>query len=238
MLPGIDDGAQELKDTAGLFEQSVKQGIREIAFTPHFYPEHIDFESFVAGRDNAVKSVQPLVEKYGIRFRVGAEIRFTPFLSELPLEKLAYSGTRYLLLELPWTNEPFGVIDLIRRIRDRDYIPILAHIERCPYLKEDTELLYRWESAGALAQINANWILSDRKAKKTVEKLCKYNLVHIMASDAHSIEKRPQNLISAYRLLPQDIAKRLWKNSLLIFDGRDLKEDKPIRPQRSFSHWT
>lgn len=234
MLPGIDDGAQELKDTADLLQYSAKQGVKEIFFTPHFYPEHITFEEFVSGRENAAKSVAPLAEKLGINFKVGAECRISPFLSELPLEQLAYAGTNYLLLELTWTNEPYGVAELIERLNDRGYTPILAHIERYPFIMDDFELLYRWERIGALAQINANWIISDKKAKKTIEMLFDHNLVHVMGSDAHSLAHRPPNLMKGYNLLPDDIAKAFLRNSLLLFDGQELPIERPSKPQRRF----
>lgn len=237
LLPGIDDGAQTLQDTEALLDAAVEQGVSEIVFTPHFYPERMEAQTFLREREQALRRALPLVEARRIAYRVGAEIRITPFLAELPLEALAFSGTRYLLLELDFDHEPFDVRGVIQRLRERDYTPILAHIERYPYVQEDPELLYAWVKAGALAQVNAGPVLQDRRARHRIGQSVRSGLVHVMASDAHSAAHRPQNLAPAYQSLPDETAARLRENAARIFAGEPLAAGRPERPKRRFGRW-
>ena len=237
LLPGLDDGAQRLEDTRRLLDSAAEQGVSEIVFTPHFYPEHMDASDFLGARERALEQTLPLLESRGIRYRVGAEIRITPFLAELPLRELAFSGTRYLLLELVFEYEPFDVRGVICRLREKGYTPILAHIERYPYVEQDPELLYEWVKAGALAQVNAGWLLHDGKAKRRLEQYCRRGLVHVIASDAHSVEHRPQNLADAYRTLSPELAEHLQNNAGEIFAGNELERRALERPKRRFGLW-
>ena len=237
ILPGVDDGAQTLTDTQRLLDSAVEQGISEIVFTPHFYPEHMELHDFLRARETALCETAPLAQERGIRFRVGAEIRITPFLATLPLQDLAFSGTHYLLLELDFDHEPYDVLGLIKRLRGKGYTPIVAHIERYPYVQKDPELLYTWVKAGALAQVNAGWILHDRKAKKQFERFCRSDLVHVIASDAHSVESRPQNLAQAYSALPSDLSEMLCANARKIFAGDKFGDRRPERLKRRFGVW-
>lgn len=237
LLPGIDDGAQTLDDTRRLLDAASEQGVSEIVFTPHFYPERTDVQTFLRAREAALQAAGPLLQTYDIRWRVGAEIRITPFLADLPLEALAFSATRYLLLELDFDHEPFDVHGLIRRLREKGYTPILAHVERYPYVERDPELLYAWVKAGALAQMNAGAILHDAGTKKRLEQYCRRGLVHVMASDAHSAAHRPQNLADGYRVLPAALAEQLQENARRIFAGEAPERPMPELPKRRFGLW-
>lgn len=237
MLPGIDDGAQTLQESRALLEASAKQGVKELVFTPHFYPERMEADGFLHEREDAVRRIRPLAEELGIRFRVGAEVQITPFLAELPLQEFAFSGTRYLLLELLFAYEPYDVLGLIHRLREKGYTPILAHVERYPYVGENPELLYRWVKAGALAQVNAGWLLHDQKAKKRIALYDRWNLVHVMASDAHSMETRPQNLERGFAALNAELAEKLQANSRAIFEDRAPDCAPPVKPERRFGRW-
>ena len=237
LLPGIDDGAKTIQDTRGLLESSARQGIQEIVFTPHYYPERMDLNQFLKNRNRALQQIRPIAEELEIRFRVGAEIHFTPVLAELPLQALSYSGTRYLLLELYSAYEPLDVLGLIERLHEKGYTPILAHIERYPYVNGHPELLYQWVKAGALAQMNAGWILNNRTARKQAEKYVRWNLVHVIASDAHNAHTRPQNLADAYQRLSPEVSETLSQNAARIFAGETPHFPEPKRPERRFGHW-
>ncbi|MDD6468090.1 MAG: hypothetical protein PUF50_07930 [Erysipelotrichaceae bacterium] len=237
LLPGIDDGAKSIEDTKALLEMSAEQGVTNIIFTPHYYYERVDYEEFIERREQAVEKMEPIAKEVGISFRVGAEVRYTPVLASLPLETLAISGTQYLLLELYIQYEPNDVEGLIRRIKKAGYTPILAHIERYPYIEESPLLLYQWIQAGALAQVNAGWLLKDRRAKKRLEQYYHWNLVHFMASDMHSIDRRPQNLEDGYAILPKEIAQEFQRNAETVFAGKMVQTKQPIRPKKVFGQW-
>lgn len=237
ILPGIDDGAENVETAKYILETSAHKGVKSFIFTPHFYPERISVEEFIERRNRAVEEIQSIANDLEIKFRVGAEIQFTPVLASMPLGQLAFSGTQYLLLELFPLYEPHDVEGLIRRIRKAGYTPILAHIERFPYIAENPVLLYKWVRAGALAQVNAGWLQKDKHAQKILQQYFKWNLVHLMASDTHSPDVRTQNLVEGYSVLSKEIAEEFQKNARAIFQGESIEVKEPVKPVKRFGRW-
>ena len=86
-------------------------------------------------------------------------------------------------------------------VQQQGYTPILAHVERYPYVTEDPTLLYRWVAAGALAQVNAAGLIRGGHTAKLLHKYLHWNLVHLLATDAHHPERRPVNLRAGYEAL-------------------------------------
>lgn len=237
ILPRIDDGAQNISCSRKMLEISKEKGITNFVFTPHYYPERIHVSEFQENRNQAVEQIKDVVKELGIHFRVGAEVQFTPILDIMPLKDIAISGTKYLLLEMLPFYEPYDAEGLIRRICAAGYIPILAHIECFSYIEQNPLLLYQWVKAGALAQINAGYLLKDRRAKKRVIQYYHWNLVHLMASDMHSLIERPQNLMDAYSRLPSEVAEEFQANAETIFKGDIVESRSPIKPKRFWGHW-
>ena len=110
-------------------------------------------------------------------------------------------------------------------------------MERYPYVTEDPTLLYQWVSAGALAQINASSLIRSGQTAKMLQKYIRWNLVHLLASDAHSVDHRPPNLKDGYKALPPQAARRFMKNGEQVFWGNPLVPPEPVEPQYRFGQW-
>lgn len=239
ILPGIDDGAPDTDASIDLIRAETEQGVKDFIFTPHFYPERMTAEEFICKRGEASSRLDRALKDSGldfIHYRLGAEIHYSPMLDTFPLDQLCFQGTCYLLLEL----QDFWSLDaeeLIRRLKTLGYTPILAHIERFPYLMEDPAYLYQLVKAGALAQINAGWVIHDKSSRKWLEKLWDWKLVHFMASDTHSITRRPPNLLKGYKKLPGEMGDYFRNNSRAVFAGETVSAREPRKPQRFLSHW-
>ena len=72
---------------------------------------------------------------------------------------------------------PPGIDETLYAIRAQGYTPILAHVERYPFVTEDPTLLYNWVCDGCLAQINATGLIRDGHTAKWLHKLIEWNLV-------------------------------------------------------------
>ena len=237
LLPGIDDGAQTPEESSTLLSASKKGGVKRFVFTPHFDPGRQAPERFLSERAEAFAVLSALPEAGGIEYRLGAEIAFTPFFDRLPLEKLTFSGTRFFLLELDTMYARPGVDEAIEWAVSEGFTPILAHVERYPYVEQDPTLLYRWVRAGALAQMNAGFVLRGGAAQKRFLQYAGWGLVHFLASDAHHIEWRPPNLAEGYAKIPNDLAARLQANAQAVFENKRIESPKPIRPERRWGKW-
>ena len=237
ILPGMDDGARNAAVSRALLERERADGVKGVVFTPHFYAERESAERFLRRREAAAQAAAPLCETVGMRWRVGAEVAYTPFLADMEPERFAFSGTPYLLLELPFLFEPPDVEGLIARLVSGGLTPILAHIERYSYIAEDPARLYRWVRSGALAQVNASWLLESRQSVRCVRQLDRWGLVHLAASDTHSEHRRPPELAAGLGCLPDALADRLRRNAAAVFAGEPLSLPEPTEPVQRFGRW-
>ena len=199
ILPGIDDGAKDLDMSMSLIRKELQDGAVGIVFTPHFHYERISVEQFTARRKAAFLQVSAACRAEGLRLagKMGAEVFYSPALPSLDLRQLAFAGSNYILIEFPTTMHPPGIDETLYAIRAQGYTPILAHVERYPFVTEDPTLLYNWVCDGCLAQINATGLIRDGHTAKWLHKLIEWNLVHILCSDCHHPVKRPPNLARA-----------------------------------------
>ena len=163
ILPGIDDGAKDLDMSMSLIRKELQDGAAGIVFTPHFHYERISVEQFTARRKAAFLQVSAACRAEGLRLagKMGAEVFYSPALPSLDLRQLAFAGSNYILIEFPTTMHPPGIDETLYAIRAQGYTPILAHVERYPFVTEDPTLLYNWVCDGCLAQINATGLIRD-----------------------------------------------------------------------------
>ena len=68
ILPGIDDGAKNEKESLELLRAEKEQGINKVVFTPHFNPERISLDKFLDIREKSFVSI-PISEKPSAFFR-------------------------------------------------------------------------------------------------------------------------------------------------------------------------
>ena len=151
ILPGIDDGARDLDMSMSLMRREVSDGVVGVVFTPHFHYERITVEKFVELRKAAFRQVAAAVRTEGLRVagKLGAEVYYSTALPSLDLSKLAFADTSYILIEFPTTIQPPGIDETLFAIRAQGYTPILAHVERYPFIAEDPTLLYQCRVSGA-----------------------------------------------------------------------------------------
>ena len=173
ILPGIDDGARDLNISMALLRKEIQDGVAGIVFTPHFHYERISVEDFAAKRRAAFLQVAKAAKETGLPLaaKLGAEVYFTTALPSLDLRALAFAKSNYILIEFPTTCHPAGIDETLYAVRQRGYTPILAHVERYPFVTEDPTLLYNWVSVGCLAQINASGLVREGRTAHWLLKL-------------------------------------------------------------------
>lgn len=230
ILPGIDDGAKSIEISSQLLEQEAAQGIRQIAFTPHFYSEKISAEDFFKRRNEAFDSIKDTCDEKGIEAILGAEVLMTPKLLEFDLRPFCFTGTDYLLLEWPFITYPLWGNKIIEKLLSSNIKPIFAHIERFEYFYGHPETLREYIKYGVICQTNATSILRPETQKNTL-RLIKDGFIHITSSDSHSPDHRPVRLKDAYDTVEKKLGdaalKTLLDNANAIFNGNSVKIEEP-----------
>lgn len=234
ILPGIDDGAESMEESIKMARIAYASGVRTLVVTPHCnrggsYDNYYD-ERLGEHYNNFVAEVKK--EKVPITILLGMEVYGD---EEVP--NLLHSGrlatinqSRYLLLEFAFEEGTLLMDYLINEVLNLGYIPIIAHPERYLYVQRHPDIISRWISQGCLIQVNKGSILGNFgfNARNTAMFLLEYNMVTVIASDAHSHIQRTTDLSRVYyyiksmysyeyaELLFQTNPKRILANEDLI----------------------
>lgn len=221
ILPGIDDGARDETVSSALLQAQRDSGVTQIACTPHFYFERQTIEEFCEKRDAAKQRLFTLcAEKLkGVTVKVGAEVLFSPGLLELDLAPLCLENTNIMLIELPTSYYPLWTNDILYRLGGLGVVPLVAHVERYPYVMENPNLLLDWISAGAYIQVNATSLVQHKKRRELIFKMIRHRLVHVIATDTHSPTKRPPLMEKAMALIEKNCGKQICMEMIQSADA-------------------
>lgn len=168
ILPGVDDGAEDLKETMEMLQIAHKEGIRCMIATPHFHPRrgHRSPETM----KKKVAIVRKLAEKIDPKFRIylGTEIYFTQEVSEKlqRREILTLNGTRYVLTEFSPNDSYKHIYKSVQQLQMYGYEVIIAHVERYEDVRADLSYAEELVKTGALLQINAGSIVGKYGKKR------------------------------------------------------------------------
>lgn len=218
ILPGIDDGAQNVETSLEMIKRLRRQGAEAIIVTPHYYSDSISLDDFLERRDNSLKLLKEALPEGSPEIIPAAEVYITKYLfSNENLERLCIGNSGYALIEHPFSCG-FGqsTYDRLLSLNYEHHIkPILAHIERYPALMENPDLLDEYIDMGCLVQVNISSFSDSRRGVR--KKLIKYlesGKVHLIGSDCHNMDSRPP----LYEKGVKEIIKRCGQSTLEVLE--------------------
>jgi protein-tyrosine phosphatase len=198
ILPGIDDGAPDLAVSIAMAKAFVADGVSVVACTPHILPGL--YHNTGPQIREATERLQQTLNREGISLRLvtGADNHMVPdFVAQLRSGHLLHlANSRYVLVEPPHHVAPPRLEDLFFSLRVADYVPILTHPERLKWISSHYETVQRLACAGVWMQITAGSLAGafGRNARYWGERMLDEGYVHILATDAHDVNRRPPNL--------------------------------------------
>ena len=120
----------------------------------------------------------------------------------------------------------------------RGFIPLLAHVERFPWLRKEPEILYDLVCSGAYAQFNTDLMTQNRDVLAFVRKMLRYGLLHGVGSDTHNLDERPPRFDEAERLLKADPGPDeidyLDEIGQALISGTFIDSRNPVKPKKNF----
>lgn len=189
VLPGIDDGAQNIQETLIMLNEAYTAGFSDIITTSHYIDGHFDVNK--SDRKVLIDSIQELL-KNKINLHNGAEAYISPDLVEFYNNQTipTLAGSRYVLFELPMNSDILYLNEIITELINNDYIPIIAHPERYKSVQMNFDKAVQMIQKGALLQCNYGSFIGDygHEAQKTAVKLLKTDKISFLGSDAHRCE--------------------------------------------------
>ncbi|MED3793809.1 tyrosine protein phosphatase [Niallia alba] len=240
ILPGIDDGAQTIKDSIEMAKAAVNEGITTIIATPHHKNNQFtNLKSSILTKVNDLNTVLkqeniPLTVLPGQEVRIYGEVLEDYYKEEI----LTLNHTKYLFIEFPSSSVPRYAERLLYELQTEGIIPIIVHPERNKELQEKPDLLYQFVKNGALTQVTASSVAGyfGKNVKKFSEQLIEHNLTHFVATDAHNVHNRGFKMVESLDIIEENFGVDyiyLFKENaeLLLEDGNVIKEI-PERIQR------
>ena len=198
ILPGVDDGAKTLSESLAMLQMEYEDGVRRVILTPH-YRKGL-FETDMSVIEKRFRQLcEAAASKLGdMKLYLGCEYHADMDMTEtLKTRKQAcMAGGRYVLTEFSETSDKFYIRERISRLQSCGYRPIIAHAERCGYLRKDISYIEELVEMGAGVQVNAGSITGEEGIGIAMfcRKLMKRDLIHFIGTDSHGTKKRKPNM--------------------------------------------
>lgn len=189
VLPGIDDGAKDVKEALAMLHTMEDQQVKTVFATPHYYAHCEKIADFVEKRQTSRTQLEK-GNSLRIALRIAAEVALEPEICRLDLTPLFYEDLSAVLLELPAVHYKSWMSQEIEEIAYAfSVIPILAHFERYLwYERKGLQELLRLPKV--VVQISAN-MLANRETIGLIKDLRVLRIPVLLGSDAHNCGPRP-----------------------------------------------
>lgn len=194
IIPGVDDGAKDMKTALGLLRMEYEDGVRRVIVTPHFRrgmfetsQETISRQFFLLQQEAA--HLYPDMHIYqGCEFH--ANMDMVEILDAGSWGTMA--GTEYVLIEFSEAHNLSYIRERCYSLLCSGYIPIIAHAERYSALYKKYDEIENLVNMGVMIQMNASSITGADGfgMKGFCKKIMKLNLLHFVGSDAHNLTDR------------------------------------------------
>lgn len=186
ILPGIDDGAQNLQESVFLIRQMMAVGIKKFIATPHIMIDYYRNSAETINAALAILKAELVTEKIDVEVQAAAEHYFDEtFEKRIDDNKLMIMGDNYVLFEFSFINQPINTVPVIKKLKDKGLKPILAHPERYPYMAIDQ--FRTLHEMGVDFQLNTISLTGyyGLGAKRIAEEMIDNHLVDFISSDMH-----------------------------------------------------
>ena len=233
ILPGLDDGAEDMQDTLEMARMAVENGIMVMVATPHcnipgvynnYYDENYK-QTFNRVRRALKGNDIPLI------LLPGLEVFATPDLPQLIKEgKIeTINGSRYMLIEFPFEEDEDYVEPILDAVMDMGIFPVIAHAERYELVQKNPGIIDRWKQRGILIQVNKASLVGKfgRHSYNVAHLMMKRFQVDVIASDCHRPYMRTPAMMDVYETLerkyPIEYLKAVFEeNSDRICSNKDV----------------
>jgi protein-tyrosine phosphatase len=209
-LPGIDDGPIDWSEAVELCRAAASEGTTALVATPHVLRDPW-INDDPSERDRLILKLNTLL---GGRPSVLAGCEYLFSWDAVALLEQGKSGpltglnrTKYLVLEFPSTFDWKRALDALHELSLLRAVAVIAHPERHRLFMREPQRLEELVGRGALVQLTAGSILGDFGDGPAIagEEFYRRKLVHLVASDAHSLGRRPPRLAAA-----REWVRRSW----------------------------
>ncbi|WP_333600048.1 tyrosine-protein phosphatase [Flavobacterium sp.] len=190
LMPGIDDGAENIEDTSKLIKGLEKVGFKKFITTPHVMGEvwnnsrtQIEEKQHSTVAALTIPNIEP-------RFKAAAEYMIDGEFKELfTREPLLTLKDNYVLVEISYLSPPIQLYDILFELQVAGYQPVLAHPERYNFYHHSLSDYKKLKKVGCLFQLNLLSAVGyyGERVSKISDVLIEKGLIDFLGSDVHHI---------------------------------------------------
>lgn len=191
LLPGIDDGLQELQESVAFIKELAQLGYKKLICTPHILTDlYPNSPQTILPKLQLVKDA---IEKEGIDIQIEAAAEymvdhsFAELIAKKNQDELLTIGGKYILIEMSYLSASPNIDQIVFDLSMMNLTPILAHPERYNYYHRHFEQYEHFKERGCKLQVNLLSLTGvyGPSVQKTAEKLLKAGMVDFLGTDMH-----------------------------------------------------
>lgn len=214
LLPGLDDGAEDLLQSTALLNEFQKIGFEIIIPSPHIYSGlYLNSKESISTAFNQVD--HSLVKGFAAEYMVDDY-----FLKLVEQDLICYPNTssnKYVLIEFPYMELPMMWHESIFELRRKGYQPILAHPERYHFVS--FKILEKMLAIGVELQLNVLSLSAyyGKSVQKVAMEIFKNQLYAFAGTDVHHLHHIEQLTKMKHDIeVSEQLNSYDFKNELLV----------------------
>ena len=191
ILPEVDDGPKSWDVCVAMCRAAASDGITHMVASPHANDRYHYDRDYMQG---LVAHLQQLVGDtpkitLGCDFHLSYENLQDAFANPT---RYVIGNTHYLLVEFSNYSVPQNTTDSFHKLGDHGVTVIITHPERNPILRENLQRVIEWAEQGCIIQMTGSALTGfwGERTRRSAEWLLEHQAVHVLATDAHDLEKR------------------------------------------------
>jgi protein-tyrosine phosphatase len=228
ILPEVDDGPKSWDVSVAMCRAAAADGITHMVATPHANDRYPYDRQYLQG---LVAHLQQLVGD-SPKLSLGCDFHLS---YENIQDALAHptryviEGTRYLLVEFSNYGVPEQTTDSFSKLGDCGITPIITHPERNPILRESLPRVVEWAEQGCVIQMTGSALTGfwGERVRQAAIWLLERQAVHVLATDAHDLEKRVP-VLSSSRDAAAEICGEEIAEALVEANPRAIISNQPL----------
>jgi tyrosine-protein phosphatase YwqE len=188
LLPGIDDGAQNLEESIALIRGLREMGYHKFVTTPHiFWDMYRNTPEIIRSRHSLLK--EELARHHlDIEIEAAAEYYLDEHFEEyIEKKELLTFGQNYVLFELSFASEQPSFRRATFNMQLNGYKPVLAHPERYSYWHRNLSKYEELDAQGIMLQLNLSCLTDQygKDVRKVAEWCIEHDLYSFVGTDCH-----------------------------------------------------
>ncbi len=214
----MDDGPKSWDVCVTMCETAAADGITYQVATPHANDRyHYD-------REYLQRLVSELQKRVGDKIKLGLGCDFHLSFENIQdalvnPSRYVIDNTHYMLVEFSNYGIPQNATDSFTKFGDLGITVIITHPERNPILRENLQRVVEWAEQGCVVQLTGSALTGfwGERTRRAAHWLLERQAVHVLATDAHDLDKRVPILSSARdaveSMFGEEIAKALVEDN-------------------------